>query len=156
VGSTHALYSAGLEFDTWAFVTGFSYFLSVLQANTGILCSNRSLFFPSSSFSIYHSQSSSNFVTCALHQILLGWWKSRTMRRAQRVTRIGDIRNAYKILVGKRERKTPIGITRRRWEDNIRMDLRERGLEGVDWMHLTQNMDQWRAVVNTVTNVQVP
>jgi hypothetical protein len=66
------------------------------------------------------------------------------------------MRNAYKILVGKPEGRKPLGITRRKWEDNIRMDLRETGCEGVDWIRLAQDRDQWRAVVNTVMNLRVP
>jgi hypothetical protein len=64
--------------------------------------------------------------------------------------------NAYKILVGKPERKTQLGRPRRRWDDNIRMDSREIWCERVDWMHLAQDRDQWRDLVNTVMNVQVP
>jgi hypothetical protein len=55
----------------------------------------------------------------------------------------------------KSEGKTPLGRVRRRWEDNIRMDHRETVCKGVDWMHLVQDGDQWRAVVNTVTNIRV-
>jgi hypothetical protein len=69
---------------------------------------------------------------------------------------MGEIRNEYKILVGKPEGKRPLGRPRRRWEDNIRMDLGEIGWEGVDWIHLAQDRDQWRALVNTVMNFQVP
>jgi hypothetical protein len=69
---------------------------------------------------------------------------------------IGTMRNAYKILIGKRERKRLLGKRVRRWEGNIRMNLREIGWEGVGWMHLAQVRDQWRAVVNTVMNFQVP
>jgi hypothetical protein len=69
----------------------------------------------------------------------------------------GEICNAYKILVGEPEGKRALGRPKRRWEDNIRMDLREIGFEGVeDWNHLAQDRDQWRAVVNTVINFQVP
>jgi hypothetical protein len=66
------------------------------------------------------------------------------------------MRNAYKILVGKSEGKRPFGRSRYRWEDNIRMDPREIVLEGVDWIHLAQDRDLWRAVLNTVLNPQVP
>jgi hypothetical protein len=59
-------------------------------------------------------------------------------------------------LVRKPDGKRPLGRPRHRWEDNIRIDLREIGWECVDWMHLTQDMDQWQAVVNTVMNLQVP
>jgi hypothetical protein len=58
-------------------------------------------------------------------------------------------------LVGKPEGKRPLGRPRRRWEDGIRMDLREIGLGGVDWIRLTQNRDRWRAVVSAVMNLRV-
>jgi hypothetical protein len=61
---------------------------------------------------------------------------------------MGVMRNAYNILLGKPEGKKPIGRLRRRWEDNIRMDLRETGWERVDWMHPVQDRDQWRALLN--------
>jgi len=59
-------------------------------------------------------------------------------------------------LVGKPEVKRPLGRPRRRWEKNIRIDLKDRGWEGVDWIHLDQDRDQWWAVVNMVMNLQVP
>jgi hypothetical protein len=65
---------------------------------------------------------------------------------------MGEKRNAYRILVGKPEGKTPLGRPRRRWVDNIKMDLREKGRDGVDWMDMAQDRDQWRALVNTVLN----
>jgi hypothetical protein len=58
-------------------------------------------------------------------------------------------------LVGKPEGKRPLGRPRRRWEDGIRMDLREIGLEGVDWIRLSQDRDRWRAVVSAVMNLRV-
>jgi transposase len=64
--------------------------------------------------------------------------------------------NAYRILVGKPEGKSPLGSPRRRWVDNIKMDLREIGRVGMDWIDLAQDMDQWRAFVNTVMNLRVP
>jgi hypothetical protein len=64
--------------------------------------------------------------------------------------------NAYRILVGKPEGKRPLGRPRRRWVDNIKMDLREIGWGGVDWIDLAQDRDQWRALVNTVMNLLVP
>jgi hypothetical protein len=70
--------------------------------------------------------------------------KSRRMRWTWHVARMGEMKNACKILIGKPERKRPIDRPRRRWEDNIRMDLREIGWEDVDWMHLAQDGDQWR------------
>jgi hypothetical protein len=69
---------------------------------------------------------------------------------------MGETRNVYKILVGKPEGKTPLGRPRCRWVDNIKMDLRETGWDGMDWIELTQDRDQWRALVNTVMNLQVP
>jgi len=64
------------------------------------------------------------------------------------VARIGDMRNAYKILVGKPEGKKPRGRHRRRWEDNIRMNLREGEWEYMNWIHLAQDENRWRALVN--------
>jgi hypothetical protein len=65
-------------------------------------------------------------------------------------------RNAYKILVGSAEGRRPLGRPRRRWVDNIEMDLREIGWDGGDWIDLAQDMDQWRALVNAVMNLWVP
>jgi hypothetical protein len=67
----------------------------------------------------------------------------------------GRGRKVYKVLVGKPEGKRPLGRPRRRWEDGIRMGLREIGLEGVDWIRLSQDRDWWRAVVSAVMNLQV-
>jgi hypothetical protein len=69
---------------------------------------------------------------------------------------MGEKRTAYRILVGKPEEKRPLGRPRRRWEDNIRMDLREIGWGGMDWIDLAQDRDQCRALVNTVTNLRLP
>jgi hypothetical protein len=76
--------------------------------------------------------------------------KSRRMRQAGHVARMGEMRNAYNILAGRSEGKKPIRRSKHRWEDNIRMYLREMGWEGVDWMHLAQDREHWRALVNTV------
>jgi len=81
--------------------------------------------------------------------------KSRRMRLAGRVARMRYIRNAYKISVGKPEGKRPFGRVRRRWEDNIRMDLREIGWEPADQIHLAQDRDQWQALPNTVMNLRI-
>jgi hypothetical protein len=67
----------------------------------------------------------------------------------------GDKRNAYRISVGKPEGKRPQGRPRRRWVDSIKMDLRETGWDGMDWNDLAQDMEQWRALVNTVMNLRV-
>jgi hypothetical protein len=68
----------------------------------------------------------------------------------------GEKMNAYKILVGKPEGKKPLRRPRRRWEDNIRMDVREIGRGGMDWIDLAEDRDRWRALVNTVMNLWVP
>jgi len=68
--------------------------------------------------------------------------KSWMIRWAERVALMGDMRNAYRLLVGKPGGKRPLGRPKHRWEDNIRMNLREIGWEVVDWMHLAQDRDQ--------------
>jgi hypothetical protein len=68
---------------------------------------------------------------------------------------MGENRNAYRILVGMPEGKRPLGRRRRRWVDNIKMDLRVIGWDGVDWIDMAQYRDQWRALVNTVLNLRV-
>jgi hypothetical protein len=69
---------------------------------------------------------------------------------------MGEKRNAYRILVGRPEGKRPLGRPRRRWVDNIKMDLRETGWGGVDWIDMAQDRDQLRALVNTVLNLRFP
>jgi hypothetical protein len=81
--------------------------------------------------------------------------KSRRMRWAGHVARMGEERKVYKVLVGKLEGRRPLGRPKRRWEDGVRMDLREIGLGGMDWIRLAQDRDQWRAVVSAVMNLQV-
>jgi hypothetical protein len=68
---------------------------------------------------------------------------------------LGEDRNVYKVLIGKPEGKKPLGRPRRRWEDGIRMDLREIVWGSVDWIQLVQDKGRWRAVVNTVVNLRV-
>jgi hypothetical protein len=82
--------------------------------------------------------------------------KSRRMRWAGHVARTVERGNVYRILMGKPERKRLLGRPRRRWVDNIKMDLRDIGLDGMDWIDLAQNRDRWRALVNMVMNLQVP
>jgi hypothetical protein len=82
--------------------------------------------------------------------------KSRRMRWAGYVARMGEKRNAHRILVGKPEGRRPIGRPRRRWVYNIKMDLREIRLRGMDWIDLAQDWEQWRALVNAVINLRVP
>ena len=82
--------------------------------------------------------------------------KSRRMRWAGHVARIGEERGAYRVLVGKPEEKRPLGRRRRRWVDNIRMDLQEVGCGYVDWIGLAQDRDRWRTLVSAVMNLRVP
>jgi len=81
--------------------------------------------------------------------------KSRRIRWAGHVARMGEGRGVHRVLVGKHEGKRPLGRPRRRWEDNIKMDLREMG-GGGDRMELAQYRDTWRALVNSVMNFRVP
>jgi hypothetical protein len=67
-----------------------------------------------------------------------------------------ETRNAYRILVGKPERKRRLGRPRRKWVDNIKIDLREIGWGGMDWIDVAQDGGQWRVLVNTVMNARVP
>ena len=82
--------------------------------------------------------------------------KSRRMRWAGHVVRMVEGRSVHRVLVGKPERKRPLGRPRRRWEDNIKMDFQEVRGDGGDWMVLSQDRDRWRALVNTVRNLRVP
>jgi hypothetical protein len=82
--------------------------------------------------------------------------KSRIMRRAGHVARVGARRAVNSALVGKPEGKRPLGRPRLRWEGNIMMDIQEVGCGGVDWIDLVQDRDRWRALVNTVMNLRVP
>jgi hypothetical protein len=69
---------------------------------------------------------------------------------------MGEKRNTYRILAGKPEEKRPLGRPRRGWVDNIKMDFREIGWDGGDWIDLVQDRDKWRGLVNTVINLLVP
>jgi hypothetical protein len=69
---------------------------------------------------------------------------------------MGETRNAYRILVEKPQGKRPLGRPRRRGVDNIKMDLRQIGWDGRNWIELAQDRDQWRVLVNTVMNLRVP
>ncbi|KAJ4451220.1 hypothetical protein ANN_02680 [Periplaneta americana] len=80
--------------------------------------------------------------------------KSRRLRWAGHVARMGESRNVYRVLVGRPEGKRYLGRPRRRWEDNIKMDLREVGYDHRDWINLAQDRDQWRAYVRAAMNLR--
>jgi hypothetical protein len=82
--------------------------------------------------------------------------KSRKMRWAGHVARMGQGRGAYWVLVGRPQGKRTLGRPRRKWVDNIKMDLRETVIDGANWIQLAQDRVQWRAFVNTVINLRVP
>jgi hypothetical protein len=81
--------------------------------------------------------------------------KSRRMRWAGHVTRMEEEKNVYRVLMGKPEGKRPLERPKRRWEDGIRLDLREIGWGSVDWFHLAQDRDRWRALANMVMSFRV-
>ena len=82
--------------------------------------------------------------------------KSRRMRWAGHVARIGEEREVYRVLVGKPEGRRPLGRPRRRWADNIKIDLQEVGCVYMDWIGLAQDRDRWRTLVSAVMNLRVP
>jgi hypothetical protein len=82
--------------------------------------------------------------------------KSRRLRGEGHVARMEEGRVVYRVLVGRPEGKRPLGRPRRRWEDNIKMDLREIGIDGANWIQLAQDRVQLRAFVNTVINLRFP
>jgi hypothetical protein len=69
---------------------------------------------------------------------------------------MGEGRDVYRVLVGRPKSKRPLGRPRRRWEDNIKVDVREMGIDWASWIRLAQDRVQWRAFVNTVMNLRVP
>ncbi|KAJ4441953.1 hypothetical protein ANN_11817 [Periplaneta americana] len=81
--------------------------------------------------------------------------KSRRLKWAGHVARMGESRNAYRVLVGRPEGKRPLGRPKRRWEENIKMDLREVGYDDREWINLAQDRDQWRAYVRAAMNLRV-
>jgi hypothetical protein len=94
-----------------------------------------------------------NLKTCYHVEVRL--IKSRRMRWAGHVARVGVERGVYRVLVEKPEGKRPLGRPRRGWEDCIRMDPQEVGCGGMDWIGLAQDRDRWRAIVNAVMNLRV-
>jgi hypothetical protein len=98
------------------------------------------------------------------HKLIAGYFredivqvvKLRRMRWAGHVARMGEDRGVHRVLMGKPEGKRPLGRPRRRWENNIKMDLQEVGGGCGDWMELAQDRDRWRALVGTVRDSWVP
>jgi hypothetical protein len=82
--------------------------------------------------------------------------KSRRMRWAAHVARMGEERGVYRVLIGRPEGKSPLGRPRRRWEDNIKLDLMEVGIDGANCIQLAQDIVQWWAFVNMVMHLRVP
>jgi len=82
--------------------------------------------------------------------------KSRRMKWAGHVARMGEEEGVYSVLVGKPEGKRPLGRPRRRWVDNIRTDFQEVGCGYMDWIGLAQDRDRWRTLVSVVMNLQIP
>jgi len=81
--------------------------------------------------------------------------KLSRMRWAGHVAHMGERRGMYRVLVGKSDGKRPLGRPRHRWEDNIKMDLKEVGFGGMDWTELPQDRDSWKALMNAVMNLRV-
>jgi hypothetical protein len=82
--------------------------------------------------------------------------KSRRMRWAGHVTSIAEGRGAYRVLVGRPEGKRPLGRPRRKWDDNIKVDIRKMGIDGLNWIRLAQDGVHWPTFINTLMNLQVP
>jgi hypothetical protein len=82
--------------------------------------------------------------------------KTRRLRWAGHVARMWEGRCVYRVLVGRPECKRPLGRPRRRWEDNIKLDLGEIGIDGANWIRLAQDRVRWRSFVNTAMNIRVP
>jgi hypothetical protein len=82
--------------------------------------------------------------------------KKRRMRLAGHVARMGDTRVAYRVLVGRRDGKRPLGRSRRRWDDNIKINVQEVGWRDMDCIAPAQDRDRWQALVNAVMNLRVP
>jgi hypothetical protein len=82
--------------------------------------------------------------------------KSKRMRYAGLVARMWEKRNGYRLLVGNSERRRPLGIARHKWVYNIKIDLRVIECAGMDWIHLAEDGDRWKTLVNTVMNLRIP
>jgi hypothetical protein len=87
---------------------------------------------------------------------IVGVIKRRRIRWAGHVARMWERRDVYRVLVGRPEGNRPLGRPRRKWEDNIKMDLRKTGIDMANWIRLAQGRFQWRAFLSTVMNLQIP
>jgi len=96
-----------------------------------------------------------SFITCTLHKILQGAQMEED-EMVVHAARMGKMRHVYKTLVWIHEEKRSLGTLSCGWKDHIKMDLRKIGWEDVDWMHVTNDKDQWRALINTVMNFREP
>jgi hypothetical protein len=96
-----------------------------------------------------------NFITCILH-LIVRVIKSRRMRCEGHVVCMGEVRVVYRVLAGRPKGKRPLGRPRHTWLDNIKMDLREVGIDGTNWIQLAEDRVSWWAFVSTVMNLQVP
>ena len=107
---------------------------------------------------IYSQGNGENYIMSDLYPLpnIVRVVKSRRMRLAGHVAHMGEGRGVHRVLVGKPEGKRPMGRSRRRWEDNIKMDLQEVGGSCGDWIELAPDRDTWRALVSTVRNLRVP
>jgi hypothetical protein len=97
-----------------------------------------------------------NFATWYSWPVIIRMIRSRRMKWEGHVGRMGEKRNACRLLVGKPEGRRPLGTPRRRWMDSVKMDLREIGWYGMDWIDLAEDRDQRRALVSTVMNLRAP
>ena len=93
---------------------------------------------------------------CTPHPNIVRVIKSRRIRLAGHVARMGEEREVYRVLVGKPEGKRPLGRPRRRRVDNIRKDLHEVGCGYMDWIGLAQDRDRWRTLLSAVMNLRIP
>ena len=93
---------------------------------------------------------------CTAHPNIVQVIKSRRMRWAEHVAHMSEERGVYRVLVGKPEVRRPLGRPRRRWVDNIRMNLQEVGCGYMDWIGFAQDRDGWRTLVSAVMNLRVP
>ena len=129
------------------------YKLRIRSGNNSLNAQNRTIQRLQVTSTVIRQRNDSNVI---LNSSLKWVIKSRRMRWAGHVARMGEGRGVYRVLVGKPEGKRPLGRPRCRWEDNIRMDLQEVGLGYEDWIGLAQDRDRWRALVSAVRNLRVP